>query len=532
MIAELGLRERQMIRDLPLPEDELFLGVDAGGTRLKAALYTADGVRIGGSERPVRTLARGPGRRELDPDCLWADTAAAIGSILDALGPTRGRIAGVGVTGFGNGLFLLDSDARPIGTAVTSTDTRAQPIVQRWQERGLATQIRSRTWHETWPGQPAPLLAWLKLNDAGALHRASHIVFSKDYIRWRLTGRLANEVTDLSSAGLIEPVRRSFDAGICELLDLPELATLLRERPLEPLEIAGCVSADAARMTGLQPGIPVVAGTTDGLAAVLGSGVTDSTRVTVVSGTWNLNQRFSERPINDNRLFATVITADPARFLLVDNSTAGAACLDWYVETRNIPTATALPRTEIYEMCDRTVLETAPGEAVPVFIPVLHRSTNASDAFAGGSHIQQRTHELRAVYEGVAFEHRLHVERLLETSGSAVAIRLGGGIVKSTVWTQMVSDVLAMPVEVPAETDLGALGAAMTAALGVGGFPNAEEACRAMTKIDRTVYPDETRHGEYGASFSRFIQAREAALRREQPASVAGSGVGTEQSIR
>jgi L-xylulokinase len=119
---------------------------------------------------------------------------------------------------------------------------------------------------------------------------------------------------------------------------------------------------------------------------------------------------------------------------------------------------------------------------------------------------------LRAVYEGVTFEHRRHVERLLASTGKARAIRLAGGVVASSVWIQLFADVLGLDIEVPAHGQLGALGAAMTAAVGVGAFDGYSEAATAMSSLAGVASPRPELAELYTQRYGTYKELRERAI--------------------
>jgi L-xylulokinase len=141
---------------------ELFLGVDVGATVVKAGLYRADGRCEALRSVQVQAVTSALGFSERDMEGLWKAASAAVGDVLRASNVAPATIASIGVTGFGNGLLLLDQGGNPIGNAIASTDSRAHSIVSDWLRLGVADAIRSRTWQTLWPGQPLALFSWLE----------------------------------------------------------------------------------------------------------------------------------------------------------------------------------------------------------------------------------------------------------------------------------------------------------------------------------------------------------------------------------
>jgi L-xylulokinase len=339
----------------------------------------------------------------------------------------------------------------------------------------------------------------------------------KDFIRYRMTGEIAAELTDLSSAGLIEGKTGSYDRSTFEVLGIQRVYPLLPQRVLLPSEVCGAVSPACASRTGLAVGTPVVAGMADGLALLLGSGVTADDTLSIVSGTWSLNQRLASAPVLPGAVFGSIRTFDPKRFLVTDNSTAGASNLDWFVRTfMPSEAATATSRGEsIYAACDTAFDQVDPHDPAVVFLPFVHGSREAPGAtasFFGFTSWHQRSHALRAVYEGVTFEHRLHVERLLASTGPARAVRLAGGVVSSPSWIQLFADVLNLDIEVPAHRQLGTLGAAMTAAVGIKEFNGFPDAAAGMARLGDVVSPRPELVELYTGRYGTYKQLRQTAV--------------------
>src|SRR6266849_3854248 len=166
---------------------ELFLGVDVGATVVKAGLYHTDGRCVALSSVQEQAVTSALGFSERDMEGLWEGASAAVGDVLRASKKPPATIAAVGVTGFGNGLLLLDQSGNPIGNAIASTDSRAHLIVSEWLRLGVGEEVRSRTWQTLWPGQPLALFAWLERHAPEAVQRAASLVMCKDFIRYRMT---------------------------------------------------------------------------------------------------------------------------------------------------------------------------------------------------------------------------------------------------------------------------------------------------------------------------------------------------------
>jgi L-xylulokinase len=317
----------------------------------------------------------------------------------------------------------------------------------------------------------------------------------KDYLRFRLTGIRAAEVSDLSTSAQIPGDRREIDPALFEILGLEDCLRLMPP-VIETMSVAGELTRAAALAMGLKPGIPVAAGCCDNLAIMNGSGVTDTQSIVVISGTWGLHQSYLDKPVTDGSLVIVAHGARPGEYLAIEGSPTSASTLEWFVETfvrghNNADAAAAA--SDAYDYCNMAVAETAAGDPPVYFLPYLHGAIDdpsARGSFIGFSAWHRFGHVARAIYEGVAFEHRRHLERLLLARPRPLTARFAGGAARSAIWSEIFAASLDLPLEKPCATELGALGAAIQASVVTGGHRDLKTACAAMTGITHTVMPN------------------------------------------
>src|SRR6185369_8733872 len=294
-------------------------------------------------------------------------------------------IAAIGVTGYGNGCYLIDEHGRPTTAGILAPDIRAAGIIADWQRDGRnAAQLR-HTWQHAWAGKPGPLLAWFKQHRPEVLKASTSLLMCKDYLRYRLTGIRAAEVSDLSTSGQIPGDRRRIDPALFELLDLEDCLHLMPP-VTESMRVAGHLTAAAAEAMGLKHGIPVSAGICDNLAIMFGSGIADSSAIAVVSGTWGLHQSFLDQPVTDGSLVICGHGALPGQYLAIEGSPTSASTLEWFVDTFVRGHVTAGDTTaDAYDDCNKAVAETSPDDPPVYFMPYLNGAID--DAAARGSFI-------------------------------------------------------------------------------------------------------------------------------------------------
>ena len=490
-----------------------IIAFDAGGTAVKAAVYDARGFELAVAMRAMPALHPAPGRLERDPRAMWSAICDIAREVVRTAAIDPASIAVVGVTGYGDGLHLIDGNGEPVRNAILSPDQRAQAIVDRWRAVGREEKTIPLTYQRQWAGKPAPLIAWLEAHEPDALARAAHALMCPDYVRFRLTGVLALEVSGLSSAGLIDQKLRRWTPRVLELFGLGRYAQLFGET-MEPLTIAGRVSQGAAAETGLVAGTPVSAGYADGPSMAIGLGATGESLISVISGTWGLNQLASRIPVTDGSISAPILGPRPGEFILIQAAPTSASAFEWFVDSIiGRVDGGRRDREALFDFCNEEVSRTRPEDSPPVFLPYLNGRLNdpkARGAFAGLASWHSLGHIIRAIYEGVAFEHRAHIDHLLRGRAPPVAARFAGGAARSQPWLRIFASAFDAPLELAAANELGALGAAIVAAVGVGLYPDLETAVATMTRVRERVEPDRELAEILSARYKAFKKLRDS----------------------
>jgi L-xylulokinase len=470
-----------------------LLGIDNGNTFSKAALFDLHGKEVAVANCAADTEFPHPGWTERDMEMLWQSTATAIRDVLAKSGVRAEEIAGIGNTGHGNGVYLLDEQGQPLRNGIQSMDSRAADVLTVWSQRDLHTQVFPYTVQSFWPAQPNALLVWLKENEPQNYERIGAILMVKDYIKYRLTGEITGDYTDMSGSSLMDVRNKVYSSELLELYGLSEIFDALP--PLkDSSEVAGKVIPAAAEETGLKVGTPVVGGLFDVDASAIGSGVVGANQACIVMGSWSINEVITEDPIVDPEIFMTTIFADPELFLTIEGSATSATNLEWFVnqccgderleaERRGI---------SVYEVCSEEVASLPPGSSNIIFHPFLFGSNvqpTARAGFYGVAGWHTRAHMLRALYEGVVFGHLSHIEKLRQAGAQINSVRLAGGGSRSEVWSQMFADAIQVPMEVTDGDELGARGAALSAGIGAGVYSDYAEAVQEAVSVVRVHEP-------------------------------------------
>jgi L-xylulokinase len=486
-----------------------YLCLDCGLTATKAAMFDDRGAPLSeaAADTPLRTAGRAS---ELDMEGHWAIAASLVREVLRRGGTRDGRVDGVGVSGFGGGLFPLDSSGRPARAAITSMDTRAEDIVAGWEREGRSRYRLTR--HHPWPGQALPILAWLREEEGESYRRVATILGAKDWITYRLTGRLSTDRTDASNNALVDLSTGRYDASILAAFDLDEAQALLP--PVRAShEIIGGVSKAAADETGLAEGTPVIAGMFDVVSCALGSGALSEGAYSLIAGTWNINSAFSGTLAEARASTKLSLGPDEGRFAYVESSATSAGNLAWLLGTLEglfPPEAGGRGRAALYERINAGVDGTPPGAEGLTYLPFIRRSHLAPGVDAAFVHLRAEHgifHMLRALYEGVAFAHRAHLDLLAEAGLKRPRAVLSGGASASEAWCRIFADALGRRVETTESPQAGALGIAAAVATGTGLYATLEEAASRMVRVRKVYEPEPGRLAAMDEAYERFKKA-------------------------
>jgi len=441
-------------------------------------------------------------------EMLWQSTATAIREALDKSGARPEEIAGIGNTGHGNGVYLLDKQGQPLRNGIQSMDSRAADVVTGWNQQDLHAQVFPITIQSFWPAQPNALLVWLKKNEPRNYERIGTILMVKDYIKYRLTGEITADYTDMSATSLMDVRNRCYSPELMALYDLSEVYEALP--PLKHgSEVIGQVTPAAAEETGLAAGTPVVGGLFDVDASAIGSGVINANQACLVMGSWSINEVITRDPIVDPDLFMTTIFAASDLFLTIEGSATSATNLEWFVnQFCGDERAEAKRRgISVYEVCNEEVASIPVADSNIIFHPFLYGSyvqATARAGFYGVAGWHTRAHLLRSLYEGVVFGHLNHIEKLRAAGAQINSARLAGGGSRSTVWSQMFADTIQVSMEVPDGNELGARGAALSAGIGAGVYRDYAEAVQEAVSVVRVHEPIPANTPLYLARYAEY----------------------------
>jgi sugar (pentulose or hexulose) kinase len=480
-----------------------LIGLDVGTTSCKGGLFTADGrlLALASAGYPLRRPY--PGHVEQDAGCYWDGAAACIRDLLASPAADRKALVALGSCGQAPTLVLLDNDDSPIRPAIIWQDTRAAAEAERLAADPGPEEL-ARLMDLRWPvdaSMPLARLRWLRQHEPEVLRRLALILLPKDLVHLHLTGQRTTDVW--SARGLVN--QRTYDP-IDGFRALTGLAPETLPRIHRPHDVIGTVSRDGAAMTGLPVGLPVVAGWSDAMAAMLGTGAMGRSGLACdVSGTSEVvGLTIDFRPADTGQLVAAPIL-DSGRWMLYGPTQASGASLGWALRVLTGGNLSA-------EQGMTEALHAPPGADGLIFLPYIDGErapiwdARARGGFIGLASGHERHHLLRAVLEGVACSIR-HILDLAEmTAGHGVAeVRIAGGGARLTAWNRIKADVCQRSLRPCSTSENGALGAAMLGALGVQLCGSVAEAGDEMVRLESPVPPDSALAAVYERTFSHYV---------------------------
>ncbi len=490
-----------------------LLGIDNGGTVTKAAIYDLKGRELAVSGIKTRLLMPFPGFTERDTDELWKANIEVIKDVITKSGVDAHSIAGVAVTGHGNGMYLVDERGKSVYNGIISTDTRAADIVSKWYEDKTSERVRKKTLQAIYPGQPPALLAWFKQNNPAVLEKTKWILLCKDYIRACLTGEIYTDFTDISVANLIDTAAGIYDIDLLKEFGLEKIINKLP--PIrKSSDTCGYITKEVANLTGLMEGTPVAGGMCDMHACAIATGIIYEELLCVIAGTWSINQYISRSPVVAEDLFLSSFYCDEGFWLNTEASATSAGNLEWFVdrflgEEKLISIKQGI---SVYEVCNKMIEETQPEESDILFLPFLlgtNEDSNAKACLIGLNGWHSKAQVLRSIYEGIVFSHLYHINKLLKYREPPKLIRLSGGASRSRAWVKMFADITGIDIEIVKGTEMGSLGSAICAGVASGSFESYENAVESMVKLDYTQKPDISKKAIYDRKFELYEKSIE-----------------------
>jgi erythritol kinase (D-erythritol 1-phosphate-forming) len=473
----------------------MYIGVDIGTSVIKAAAFDDDGRQVALEARKTRLFSPHEGWIEQDLD----EVVATVAEVIRALVATAGQAPElIGMTGQGDGVWLVDESGRAVRPAVSWMDARAAGIVHEWLGNGVVDQAFRRSGGAIFPGCPAPVLAWFDRHEPATLDRAVTAGYCKDAVMQRLTGVRATDASD-ASLPFLDPHSRGYADELLQLCGLQHRRDLLAP-VIEPCP-TGTVTPEAAELLGVPAGTPVSSGPFDLPACALGSGVLEPGEGHLIVGTTLVCQVVIDEIQTDGEPAGLTVAYGPNRWLRAMPAMVGTAALDWVLATIG----------ETHANVDAMLAESPPGargvSCLPYFSPAGERAPfvepGARARFDGMTTQTTKADLVRATCEAVGYAAR----HCFEAAGLRDDVAICGGGAKSSGWLHLFADVLGKQVRAAGREEVGAYGAVLAGFQAYGRQERLNAGGFGTDVTGPTVQPNQDLTDHYAQGYAKYRKA-------------------------
>ncbi len=473
-----------------------MMGIDVGTSGTRVVIVRPDGHVMGATtadHQPMRMPRAG--WAEQDPEDWWQATIRAVRGALEQARLEGDDVAALGLSGQMHGVVCLDKANLVLRPALLWCDQRSQAQCDWITSTVGAGRLIQLVSNPALTGFSAPKLLWVRGHEPAAYERTARFLLPKDYVRFRLTGEFATEVSDASGTLLFDVTHRRWSREVLEALDIdPQLLPRAFESP----EVTGQISTETALLTGLKAGTPVVGGAGDQAASAVGNGIVLPGLTSATLGTSGVLFAYTDAPKLDPKgRIHTFCHAVPGKWHVMGVTQGAGLSLRWFREQLGASEAWYARETGVdaYDLIIREAERVPAGSDGLLFLPYLmgertpHLDARARGMWFGLTAGHTRGHLIRAILEGVAFSLRDSLEIFNELKIPVEQIRASGGGSRSFFWRQIQADVYGKEVVTLRESEGSAFGAALLAGVGSGIYSSVEESARETLQVRECLAP-------------------------------------------
>ena len=435
-----------------------------------------------------------PGWAEQNPGDWWKAVVSGLRSVVK--GVKVSDIAAVGLSGQMHGLVALDRNNEVLRPAILWCDQRTVKQCAEITKKIGAERLINLVANPALTGFTAGKILWMRENEPELYKKTAKILLPKDYIRFKLTGKFATEVSDASGTLLLDVKNRKWSETILKELNISR--ELLPEC-FESEEITAYVDSKASKLTGLAVSTPVGGGGGDQAASAIGCGIVEKGIISVTLGTSGVVFAFSDKLKRDKEgRIHTFCHAVKGKWHTMGVMLSAGGSLKWFKDTlcREEISLAAVKKIDPYEIILKDLEKIRPGSEKLLFLPYLSgERTPYADPYARGTFIglglhHNKKHMARAVLEGISFGLKDSIEIMRSLKIPVQQIRVSGGGARSKFWLQMLADIFGQKVISVNLTEGGALGAALLAGSGTGLYTDLKKICKKLIKTKESFKPN------------------------------------------
>ena len=488
-----------------------LMGIDVGTTGVKVLIINEEGQVLDSATEEYPLSTPHPNWAEQDPEDWWDGTIKAIKSVLER---TRVSIAGIGLSGQMHGAVFIDREGKVLRPCIMWCDQRTARQCGYITETVGQERLFELTCNPALTGFTAPKIIWVRENEREVFEKTHKVLLPKDYIRFRLTGTFATEVSDASGTTLFDVRNRCWSEEVLSSLRIPrELMPDVFESP----EISGKVISSAASLTGLPAGTPVAGGGGDQAAGAVGNGIVREGIISSTLGTSGvIFGSCDEVKVEPGRRLHTFCHAVPGKWHVMGVMLSAGGSFRWLRDTicREEIEIAKKKGVDPYQIMTEEAAKSPRGCEGLIFLPYLagertpYPDPDARGVFFGLTLRHGKAHLIRSVMEGIAYGLRDSLELMKEIGVKVNEVRASGGGARSSLWRQMQADVNNLEMLTMSVDEGPAFGAALLAGVGVGIYNSVEEACSRTIQVENRVKPIkenvELYEGYYGVYHSLY----------------------------
>jgi xylulokinase len=473
-----------------------LLGLDLGTTGAKAVVIDEAGKVVSRATEEYPLIVPRPGWSEQDAGDWWKASVKAIRMAMTLAEVDPGDIEGVGLTGQMHGLVLLDGEGKVLRNPILWNDQRTtEQCAWITEKLGGEREAIRLTCNPVLAGFTAPKLIWVRQNEPSIYSRARKMLLPKDFIRFKLTGGYATEVSDASGTSLFDVRKRRWSDEIAGELDIP---SAMLPDVHESTIVTDEVSRGASDETGLRAGTPVVGGGGDQAAGAVGNGIVRPGVISATIGTSGVVfAHTDEVKVDPEGRLHTFCHAVPGKWHVMGVMLSAGGSMRWFRDRLSSQEVQAAKERSIdpYDLLTSEASKVPPGSEGLLFLPYLsgertpHKDPDARGVFFGLSLRTGKGHLVRAIMEGVAFGMRDSLEIMKSMGVPIMQVRASGGGAKSELWRQIQSDIYGVELYMMEAEEGPAFGSALIAGVGVGTYGSVEEACDKAVRTSGLVEP-------------------------------------------
>lgn len=471
-----------------------LLAIDQGTSGCKTTLFDIDGQVIGSETRSYKTTYPKVNWAEQNPVDWWDAICKNIQKIIKETRINPKNIVGIGIDGTGWACLPIDKDGQVLHPAMIWLDRRAEKEAE-WMKKNIGeSALIELCGNPVDPAYITPKILWLKNNYPELYAKTYKFLQSNAYIAYKLTGQISQDLSQGYGFHFFDIKKGEYNQKIAKKLgiSLNLLAPIVSCQ-----QVVGEVHEVAAKLTGLTPGIPVVAGGLDAACCSLGAGVINVGQTQEQGGQAGGMSIVLDQPRIHPKLVLGYHVI-PGKWLLQGASTGGGGTLNWFNKELGYQEKSIgeLRGVSSFAVMSEEAETIQPGSDGLIFLPYMagERSplwnSNAKGVYYGLSFNKTRAHMIRSTMEGVAFSLKHNLETAMEVGSDVSILSSVGGSANSKVWTQIKADVTQKTIEVPFSDHATTLGAALLAGVGVGVYKDIESAVEKTVKIQRLHQPN------------------------------------------